>query len=367
MGRNTQDQWISKKIHRILASPVGPAGCRLEYRLGQEKTPLLHRFFLFAYRLGAKVVYGNPDQGEWIYERIRRPRTALTAVINVAYFKLKIPKIWGPLTVMIEPVFGCNLKCKYCWGTWDIEETKRPHLMSEEIFRRVIDNLPSTAETVTFSLVGEPLLHPGLGDMIEYVYRKGHRALLFTNGTLLTGERLEMVARSKLSVVTISIEPDPVTARENRGVDLDQIRANVRELRRIKRPDMQIKASCVVTPNNINRLDNIRTYWDGLIYQFKFIPCLYDTGDERPKMCLEMWRGNFNVHTNGEVSLCCFDVHGDLTIGNILETRLHDIINGPRMRQILTDTIRGNPPTRCLTCRQFEKSLPSPPSTKHRL
>jgi len=365
MGRNVQDERISEKIHRILASPVGPGGCRQEYRLGQEKNPLLNSPLRAIYRLGARMVYGNPDQGEWIYERIRRPRTALAAAINVACFKLKIPRIWGPLTVLIEPVFGCNLKCKYCWGSWTVKKTKRPHLMSDEIFRRAIDNLPNTVETVTFSLIGEPLLHPNLGNMIEYVYRKGHRALLFTNGTLLTGERLSMVARSNLSVVTISIEPDSESARENRGIDLDQIRANVRELRRIKRQDLQIKASCVVTPNNIDKLDKIRDYWDGLINQFKFLPCLYDTGDETPKMCLELWRGNLNVHTNGNVSLCCPDVHGDLTVGNVLKTELRDIVNGPRMRRMLTDMIRGNPPTRCLTCHQFETSKTPFSDPKH--
>lgn len=319
-------------------------------------TTISARATIAAYRLGAKVVFNNPDQGEWIYEKIRSPRTALTAAMNVAHFKMKVPRIWGLVSVTVEPVFGCNLRCKYCWGSGAIQ-TDRPHLMSEEIFRRTIDHLPDTVETVTFSLVGEPLLHPNLGEMIESVHRSGRRAVMFTNGTRLTGDRLETIATSKLSVLNISIEPDPETARQNRGVDLDTIRENVRALCRIKRPELQVKASCVVTPENVSRLREIQGYWDGLITQFKFAPCFYEFGDETPSMCLEMWRGNFNILTNGEASLCCFDINAELSVGNVLETEIRHIVNGSRMRAMLGAMIRHDPPKRCLRCRQFETSV----------
>ncbi len=324
--------------------------------MAQGRPNLLDRSLLAAYRLGGNAVFGNPDQGEWIYEKIRRPKTVLTAAMNVAFYKMRVPRIWGLVSVLIEPVYGCNLRCKYCWGSGAIH-AKRPGLMSQEVFRRAVDSLPDTVETVTFSLVGEPLLHPDLGNMIDYAHRKRRRVLLFTNGTRLTGERLRMVAESKLSVVNISIEPDPETARENRGMDLDEVRANVRELYRLKRPDMQIKASCVVMPENVDRLPEIRAYWDGLISQFKFAPCFYEFGDEPPTMCLEMWRGNFNVLTDGSVSLCCFDPNAELIVGNVLETNLGSMVNGRPMRRMLTGMIRRQPPPRCLRCRQFETSV----------
>ena len=321
---------------------------------------MLDRSILAAYRLGARMVLNNPDQGEWIHERIRRPQTLLAAAMNAAYFKLKRPRIWGAISVQIEPVYGCNLKCRYCW--WGSGEThsNRPRLLSQEIFRRAVDGLPDTVESVIFSLLGEPLLHPNLGDMIEYVHRKGRRAIMYTNGTKLTGDRLRMVAESKLSVVNVSIEPDAETARENRGVDLDQIRANVRELHRIKRPEMQIKASCVVAANNVDRLEQISAYWDGLISKFKFAPCLCQVDEEQPSMCLEMWRGNFNILTSGDVCLCCFDPEPEMLVGNVLETDLPAIVNGPPMRRILANTIAGKPPARCLGCREFRTSLASP-------
>jgi len=327
-----------------------------ETTMARTHAGLWDRSIRAAYRLGAKMVFRNPDQGEWIFERIRRPRTVFAAMMNLAFFKLRIPRIWAPVSMQIEPVFGCNLKCKYCWGSGAIT-AERPHLISDEVFRAAVDHLPDTVESVTFSLTGEPLLHPRLGDMIEYVYRRGHRAVMFTNGTRLTGERVRMVAQSKLSVVNISIEPDHQTARENRGVDLDQVRANVRELHRLKHPGLDIKASCVITPNNVDRIPQIREYWDGLISQFKFAPCFYEFGDEPPSMCLELWRGNLNIHTGGNVSLCCFDANAELVVGNVVETDLREIVNGPRMRALLKSMVKGRPPPRCLRCHQFETSV----------
>jgi MoaA/NifB/PqqE/SkfB family radical SAM enzyme len=322
----------------------------------QTSTGLWDRTIRRAYRLTGRVMFRNPDQGEWIYERIRRPRTVFAAAMNVVAFKLKIPRIWAPVSMQIEPVYGCNLKCKYCWGSGAIV-AKRPHLMSQEVFRAIADHLPDTIESVTFSLTGEPLLHPDLESMIEYMHSKGRRIVMFSNGTRLTGDRIRSVARLPLSVLNISIEPDAATARENRGIDLDQIRENVRELHRIKRPEMELKASCVITPNNVEQLPQIRSYWDGLISQFKFAPCFYEFGDEPPSMCLELWRGNIDVHTGGNVSLCCFDPNGELVVGNVLETDLRQIINGPPMRALLKSMVDGRPPARCLRCHQFETAV----------
>ncbi len=322
----------------------------------QPHLTLWERSTLTALRLGARVIFANPEQGQWVFERIRRPKTIFTAGMNVVCYKLKVPRIWGAITVQFEPTFGCNLKCKYCWGSGTVT-AKRPHFMSDEVFRAAADHLPDTVESVAFSLIGEPLLNPNLGNMIEYVHRQGRRVIMFTNATRLTGERLRMVAQSPLNVVNISIEPDPETAEANRGISLGQIRENVRELHRLKRPQLQIKASCVITPNNINRLGKIRAYWEGLITEFKFAPCFYISANAPVSLCLEAWRGNFNILTSGDVTPCCFDGNADLVIGNVLETDFRSIVNGPRMRKILSDMIARKPPERCLNCNQFETSV----------
>lgn len=305
-----------------------------------------------AYRLGSRIVFGGASHGDWVYERMRHPRTLLTSVMNVGYYAMGIPRIWNPISVIAEANFGCNLKCSYCWGS-GIVTCKRPRLMSWEVLRRLMDVLPNTVETVQWAGLGEPLIHPDLKEMTDYVVSRGRRVLMFTNGTLLRGKQLDMVVSSKLDVVNVSVDVEHEAAKKQRGIDLDEIRENVRELVRRKPPGMQVKVSMVITPENVDHMNGVWEYWGGLAEEIKFSAVHDVLGHEDPGKCLEVWRGNFLVSTEGTVSPCCFDVNEDLYVGNIFEHTLVEIAHGPKMRAILEGLARGNPPPRCMSCRQF--------------
>jgi len=122
--------------------------------------------------------------------------------------------------------------------------------MAWDTFARVVDHTPASVETLTFSLAGEPMLHDGLGQMIEYAHQADVRVVLATNGTLLTGERLEELARSPLAVVNVSVETDAKTAREVRGIDLEVIRQNIRDFVARKRPTTDVKLALVAHAKN---------------------------------------------------------------------------------------------------------------------
>lgn len=306
-----------------------------------------------AYLLAAKRLFGDPNHADWIYERIRRPRSMWVAVANLFYYLLRQPRICDVTTLQLEPVFACNLRCKYCPGH-DAPGRVRPRLMSWEIFRRIVDRLPPSVEAVQFALLGEPLLHPDLGEMIKHVHRRGRRAIVYTNGTLLRGDRLEMLVRSRVDVVNISSEVDAETSRDIRGVDLDTLRRNVRAFAERKAPDTEIKLSVVVHEGNVDRVPRLYDSWRGLIEHFKVYPAFYLDAPHPPPVCMELWRGNLNIWTNGNVSPCCFDPDGELVIGNVLTEDLAYMIRGPRMTKLLQNVLEKRPPGRCLRCRRFE-------------
>jgi len=254
--------------------------------------------------------------------------------------------------VIAEANFGCNLKCKYCWGS-GIIKVKRPRLMSWEVLRQLMDQLPPSVETIQWGMLGEPMIHPELKEMTDYIVSRGRRVVMFTNGVLIKGERLDRLLESKMDVVNISVDVDSECARATRGIDLDEVRENVRELVRRKRPEMQVKVSMVIGPENAGRMDGVWEYWDGLAEDIKFSAVHDVHGNEDPGKCLEVWRGNLNVSTEGTVSPCCFDVNEELCIGNIFEESIAQMVQGPRMRRILEGLVNGNPPPRCVCCRQF--------------
>ncbi|MBN1343321.1 MAG: radical SAM protein, partial [Phycisphaerae bacterium] len=306
-----------------------------------------------SYRLVSRVLFGNGDHADWMYEKMQRPRSIYLTALNLLYYWSGRPRIAGLTSVVVEPVYGCNLRCKTCWGRMPYKPI-RPPRMAWDTFARVIDTMPSSVESVTFSLAGEPTLHDDLGRMIEYAHQAGVRVVLATNGTLLKGERLERVANSPLSVVNVSAETDPEMAREIRGVDLDELRENIRQLVARKRPTLEVKLALVAHDRNAERIADVQRDWADLIDYVKVSPIFSFNGQDNTRVCMELWRGNINVLTDGKVMPCCVSIFGgdlgDLVIGNVNEEPLTDIVNGERYRKLLTDSLDGRPPTLCRSC-----------------
>ena len=74
----------------------------------------------------------------------------------------------------------CNLRCAFCPGT------KRPErFMPPEEFRILARRLRPHTGFLYLHVMGEPLLHPQLGELLEIGAAEGFRLCLTTNGTLL--------------------------------------------------------------------------------------------------------------------------------------------------------------------------------------
>ena len=305
-----------------------------------------------AFRVASRRVYGNDRHADWAYEKMQRPRTCLSLAMNLAYYTLRKPRIHRIISLVLEPVFGCNLRCKTCWGALDLAG-RRPRLMPWDLFRKAADQTPDYVETITFSLLGETLLHPQLPEMIDYAADRGKRAILFTNGTLLTDDLLTRIARSKLSVLNVSVDVDDETAREVRGTDQGAIRRNVERFIAAKRPETDVKLSLVVHAGNVERLDGVPQMWDGLVEHVKISSMISFDGEYSPHLCMEPWRGNLNVFTSGQVSPCCVDCWAALTIGNLNDQDLDEIIRGPAYRELLARFLDGDPPESCCRCTEY--------------
>jgi len=306
-----------------------------------------------AYAAASRMVYRDAGHADWMYEKMQRPSTCLALAANLALYRLHIPRIFRVVTAMVEPVFGCNLRCKTCWGVLDLAG-RRPPLMPWELFCKIVDDLPKSVESLVFSLMGEPLMHPRLHEMIDYTAEKGFRPILFTNGTLLEGEALGRIAQSRLSALNLSIEADAKNAEHMRGIDLDVLHKNLAAFRAAKRPETEVKVSIVAHPGNLDKIPTVFQDWSDLAENIKISPQLglSDTAGEAP-LCMEPWRGNLNFYTNGDVSPCCCDWYTELAIGNLHTQDLPEIIAGEAYRALLRRFLAGQVPNLCLKCKEF--------------
>ena len=74
----------------------------------------------------------------------------------------------------------CNLNCAFCPGT-----RREKRFMSPEEFRLLSAKLKGNAEFLYFHLMGEPLLHPALPELLRTADALDFRVNITTNGTLL--------------------------------------------------------------------------------------------------------------------------------------------------------------------------------------
>lgn len=98
----------------------------------------------------------------------------------------------------------CNLKCVHCYSR--SEDIGYKGELPFEEGRALIDDLARFGSPVILFSGGEPLLRTDILDLIRYAVESGRRAVVSTNGTLITGSLAERLKKIGLSYVGISVD-----------------------------------------------------------------------------------------------------------------------------------------------------------------
>jgi 12,18-didecarboxysiroheme deacetylase len=98
----------------------------------------------------------------------------------------------------------CNLKCVHCYAhAKDIEFENE---LSTEEGKVLIDDLAKFGVPVLLLSGGEPLVRKDLPELADYAVKKGMRAVISTNGTLIDRNTAEILKKIGLSYVGISLD-----------------------------------------------------------------------------------------------------------------------------------------------------------------
>jgi 12,18-didecarboxysiroheme deacetylase len=110
----------------------------------------------------------------------------------------------------------CNLRCIHCYAH-ATEEATSDELSTDE-GKRVIDDLAAFGAPVILFSGGEPLVRKDLPELADYAVKRGMRAVISTNGTLITAEVARTLKRIGLSYVGISLDGMEAVNDRFRGV-----------------------------------------------------------------------------------------------------------------------------------------------------
>ena len=98
----------------------------------------------------------------------------------------------------------CNLKCIHCYSaSADIDY---PDELTTEEGKKLIDDLAAFGAPVILFSGGEPLMRPDLLELAQYATDKGMRAVISTNGTLMTKDITAGLKKIGLSYVGVSLD-----------------------------------------------------------------------------------------------------------------------------------------------------------------
>jgi len=98
----------------------------------------------------------------------------------------------------------CNLRCVHCYS--QSEDRNYQGELSFEEGKALIDDLAEFGSPVILFSGGEPLIRPDILDLIRYAAAKGLRAVVSTNGALITAKIAEQLKEIGLSYVGISLD-----------------------------------------------------------------------------------------------------------------------------------------------------------------
>ncbi len=110
----------------------------------------------------------------------------------------------------------CNLKCVHCYA--HAKNIAVDNELSTAEGKKLIENLSQFGVPVILFSGGEPLMREDLPELASYAVEKGMRAVISTNGTLISNEMAYTLKRIGLSYVGVSLDGMETVNDRFRGV-----------------------------------------------------------------------------------------------------------------------------------------------------
>ena len=246
----------------------------------------------------------------------------------------------------------CNLSCSFCPGT------KRPTgSLSPDGFSTLAQRIRPHTQYLYLHLMGEPLLHPQLEQILQIAHDLDFRVILTTNGTLLP-KRSALLCQSpavwKVSISLHSFEGNSFSP--DSSCYFDHCLAFAQQL-------SQCGKRCVLRLWNLDGPDSPgsntqnkaivdriaqsfpppwETDWQGTtiapqVYlewgeRFQW-PDLSLSQQEEQGFCRGL-RDQVGILWDGTVVPCCLDHEGDIPLGNLYHQSLEEILESPRAKAL---------------------------------
>ena len=163
----------------------------------------------------------------------------------------------------IELTAFCNQKCGYCYNDWRAEPGEIGSLPREELLG-LVDRALTEVDFDHLTLTGgEPFARPEVFEVLEVARRHGKRALIISNGGLVTEAHAERLAPLNPLFVQITLN-GPTAELHEEHVGKGHFEPTLRGIRALKARGVTVAGSIVVTRKNAGVVGEILKVFQSL-------------------------------------------------------------------------------------------------------
>ncbi len=158
----------------------------------------------------------------------------------------------------IEITTHCNIKCPGCYRGCDDENHRGEHKSLEAVKEEILKLKKIRNATMISISGGEPLLHPSIDEIVQFVYEQKMHPSLFTNGVLLTEIKLNALKNLGLTAVFMrmdSLQDQHIGMSE---IELHEKRDAIANL--CAKVGVTLALTCCIAPENLKQVPDVITW-----------------------------------------------------------------------------------------------------------
>lgn len=249
--------------------------------------------------------------------------------------------------IYVEITNVCNLACSFC------SVSKRPkRIMTPLEFEHVLKEVSRYTDYVYLHVKGEPLLHPQLDTLLSLCEKHNLKVNITTNGTLFPSVVSTLKKHTCLHQINFSLhsEQEDEMLYEQIFEGVDQLSTDIVIIYRfwaLEHNKLNKKSTTIVdklqkfyhlSPKIVEKIKKEKHI---ALSSHVFVdkqnrfewPSLENGENQKDGYCYGL-KSHIAILSDGTVVPCCLDGEGIITLGNIFQDSLVDILNSSRVKKI---------------------------------